>query len=323
MKKPPYVLGTADTGLTGPYAFAPNWSFQRRGERQVSVRKRARHLRARNGEGLHGVALYVEAVEPPLKVIRHLLTQLAQVVWVHADDDIGFAELRRLFPGEGGEACIDFADDSTIRSSPREGTRWFFARWHDWFWQRYAALQARAIANGRYFPPPSRLCVRLAADRRLRIDLAYAHGFLPGDRWYVFSPAEHGVKAIGYLLGPDEPLPRHGGLQECLRDYAQRYAQPGETVLIADGILQGYDAPRVAIQEGDTLTARIERNRYGYERVRLFWQGKCLGNPWKTAWQMRQWLAEQKPLRIRVVRIGLRFHPFCPMAFAVYAPGAP
>ncbi len=319
MNRLPFVIGAADTGLTGPYAFAPKWTFQRRGERQVSARKRARHLRAQNGEALRGVALYVEAVEPPLKAIRHLLTQLAQVVWIHADHDIGYAELRRFFPGEADEASIDFADDTAILASPREGTRWFFGRWHDWFWQRYAELQARALANGRYFPSPGRLCVRLAADRRLRIDLAYARGFLPGNKWYVLSPTERGFRGRSFLLTPDEPPPRHGGMQGFLHECALRFARPGESVLIVDGILQGHDAPRAIIQEGDALDA-CALGRYEWQRVKLFWQGQYLGQPFNAHAQMRQWLSERKPLRIRVVRIGLRFHPFCPMAYAVYAP---
>lgn len=320
MNPPPFVFGTADTGLTGPYAFAPNWSFQRQGERQVSARRRARHLRAQNGETLRGVALYVEAVEPPLKAIRHLLTQLAQVVWIHADHDIGFAELRRLFPGGVEEASIDFADDIGILACQREGTRWLFGRWHDWFWHRYAELQARALANGRYFPPPRWLRVRLAADRRLRIDLEYAHGFLPGDKWFVLSPAERGFRGRSLLLNPDEPLPRHGGMQGFLHECALRFAQPGESVLIVDDILQGHDAPRAGIREGDALDACIALDRYGWRGVKLFWEGEYLGLPCKAHVQMRQWLSERKPLRIRVVRIGLRFHPFCPVAFAVYAP---
>lgn len=321
MSRPPFVLGTADTGLTGPHAFAPNWSFQRRGERQVSARRRARHLCSQHGERLHGVALYVEAVEPPLKAIRHLLTQLAQVVRIHADEDIGFARLRCFFPGEADEASVDFADDAAIEACPREGTRWLFARWRNWFWRRYATLQARALANGRFFPPPRRLCVRLAADRRLRVDLAYAHGFLPGDRWYVFSPGEHGAKSRGFLLAPEEPMPRHGGLQGCLHDYALRHARPGESILCVDGVLQSYDSALSGVKEGDALIARLERDHRGWERVKLFWQGKYLGLPCKAGWQMRQWLAEQKPLHLRVVRVGLRFHRFCPIAYAAYTPG--
>lgn len=322
MKQPPFVLGTSNTGLTGPHAFAPNWSFQRRGERQVSARRRARHLCAQNGECLRGMSLYVEAVGPPLKAIRHLLTQMAQVVWIHADHDIGFEQLRRFFPGEAGEAWIDFVDSNAIGACPREGTRWFFGRWHDWFWQRYAELQARALANGRYFPPPKQLCVRLAADRRLRIDLEYAHGFLPDDKWYVLSPAEHGIRGRSFLLNPDEPLPRHRGMQGFLHECALRFARPGESVLVVDGILQGHDTPRAGIQEGDALSARIVQDRYGWKGVKLFWQGKYLGQPWRAHAQVRQWLSEQKPLRIRLVRVGLRFHPFCPMAYAVYEAGA-
>lgn len=39
----PYVIGSARTGLTGPYAFAPQWTFQRRGALQKTSRRRARH----------------------------------------------------------------------------------------------------------------------------------------------------------------------------------------------------------------------------------------------------------------------------------------
>lgn len=108
-------------------------------------------------------------------------------------------------------------------------------------------------------------------------------------------------------------------MQGFLHECALRFARPGESVLIVDGILQGHDVSRSGIQEGDALNACIALDRYGWKGVKLFWQGRYLGQPWKAHAQMRQWLSERKPLRIRLVRIGLRFHPFCPMAFAVYA----
>ena len=73
----PHVIGRASTGLTGPYAFPSKWTFQRRGELQKTTRRRARHLRMQAGQFLRGQPLYIEAVTPPLKAIRHLLGELA------------------------------------------------------------------------------------------------------------------------------------------------------------------------------------------------------------------------------------------------------
>lgn len=183
------LLGSPHTGLVGPFAFPDRYTFERRVELDKSARKRARRMRAACGS-VRGVPLYIEAVVPPLKILRGLLVQLATIVDIHSRD-IGHAMLYEYFPGEDEEACIDFSAGEEIESCPRLGTRAWFSRWRRWLWARYAELQVRALDNGRYFPPPRCLRVYVPAEGPLRVEVAYAHGFLPGDRRYVWiAPTE-------------------------------------------------------------------------------------------------------------------------------------
>lgn len=302
----PFALGSARSGLIGPYAFAPNWSFQRQKALNKSARHRAHHLWAQAGERVHGVPLYIEAVTPPLKRLRHLVDELARVVWIHQCLDIGFEALRGLFPGAAGEACIDFAASSAITAYPREGTRWFLGGKRRWFGWWYAELQRRALASGRYFPPPTVLRARTTASGLVRMELGYAHGFLPDDRRYVLTLPLDGKGGHTWLLAPDEPLPARPGMREWLQSCAQRWQGAGEAILhIGDLWCYGCPTTLDGLREADELTVRNRRRSAGLRAV--FLARSCRGarplHPWRHAAVARAGRALAHPSHTQALRL--------------------
>lgn len=309
------VLGKPTTGLAGPYAFPFGWTFQRRRALQHTSRRHARHL-ARLAAGM---PLYIEAVTPPLKALRGELNTLALAVACH-QGDIGYALLHRLFPGPDDGCWIDFADTSRIDACPRYGTRWFLQRQYRRFWRRYAELQGRAIANGRYFPPPVILRARVAPIGSIRIDMGFATGYLPGDRIYVLSPSENGYKGRAWLLSPDEPLPRQAGLRGFLLDCAKTHARPGEEIWLVGSAWIEIDRSRVDIREGDALVGLIEEDGL---LVALRWNGIRVANAWEGRLELREWIRKREPFGIRVARLDFMRHGFHgELAYAVYGPKA-
>ncbi|MCX7815746.1 MAG: hypothetical protein N2256_09695 [Tepidimonas ignava] len=316
----PYVTGSARTGLTGPYAFAPQWTFQRRGALQKTSRRRARHLQRFEGQELRGAPLYVEAVTPPLKVIRRLLTQLAEVVQIHQRYDIGFDALNAYFPGPDGDAWIDFADGTAIEACPRAGTRGFFSHWRRWFGWWYAELQKRALANGRYFPPPVVLRVRTPREGTIRVEMGFAPGFLPGDRLYVLAIRLDGRGGVPYLLGLDEPLPAQAGVRAVLREAAERWRHPEETVAVIGSVFSRDLEALCALREGDALEVLGDADRW---RLVVARQGRPIGYVWEGEHTLRQLRDADEALRLRVIRLHyVRHDQGGRIAFAAYRASA-
>lgn len=312
----PYVIGAAHTGLTGPYAFAPQSTSQRRGALQKTSRRRARHLQRFEGQELRTVTLYVEAVTPPLKAIRRLLTQLAEVVQIHQRYDIGFDALYALFPGPNGEAWIDFADGTAIEACPRLGTQWFFWRWRRWFAWWYAELQKRALANGRTFPPPAVLRVRTSREGPLRVEMGFAPGYLPGDRLYVLAAQLDGWGGVPYLLHPDEPLPAQAGVRAILREAAARWRRPEETVAVIGSVFSRDLEALRALREGDALDVLWDADRW---QLPVTWQGRSIGQVREGKHILRQLRGAGQALRLRVIRLHhVRHDQGGRIAFAAY-----
>lgn len=263
--------------------------------------------------------LYIEAVTPPLKALRGELNTLALAIACHLGD-IGYAQLHQLFPGLDGECWIDFADTARIESCPRDGTRLFLQRQYRRLWQRYAELQGRAIANGRFFPPPVILRARVAPIGTIRIDMGFATGYLPGNRIYVLSPSENGYQGYAWLLLPDEPLPRQAGLRGFLLDCAKTHARPGEDIWLVGSAWIAIDRNRIDIREGDALVASIEEDRF---HVALDWNGIRAGSAWEGQLELREWIRKHEPFSVRVVRLDFMRHAlYGQLAYAVYGPKA-
>jgi hypothetical protein len=236
--------------------------------------------------------------------------------------DIGYAQLHRLFPGPDDECWIDFADISRIEACPRDDTRGFLQRQYRRFWQRYAELQGRAIANGRYFPPPVILRARVAPIGTIRIDMGFAIVYLPGNRIYVLSPSENGYKGRAWLRSPDEPLPRQAGLRGFLLDCAKTQARPGEEIWLVGSAWIKIDRNRIDIREGDALVASIEEGRFPVH-VALSWNGIRVGSAWEGRLELHEWIRKHEPFGIRVVRLDFMRHGFHgQLAFAVFGPRA-
>lgn len=299
------MIGSATTGLVGPYAFPFRWTFQRREEHQRTSRKRARHL-----------ASYPPGT-PPLKSLRHLAKQLGKVVRLHATLDIGFDSLQPMFPGAEGEIEIDFVDAGGIDACPRDGTRGLFACWRSWFQDRYAGLQRCALANGRYFPPPCVLRVHMMADETLRIVIGYAHGFLPDDRRYVLLPQVKTRQGSAWLLAPGEPVPQQASMRDFLHACAKRHAGPGEVVLGIGTIRPDAKTAAIDLREGDELTAMIDSGRC--DGVALYRHDQRIG--WGEQVELSGLIRSRMALRLRLrlVRKGFLHHPVYGLAFAIYA----
>lgn len=270
------------------------------------------------GESLHGVPLYVEAVTPPLKALHHLLDELARVVDIHQRFDIGFSAIYGYFPGPAGEVWIDFADGSAIARCPREGTAMFFQAKRRWFGQRYAELQQHALANGRYFPPPKILRARTGATGPIRVEMGFAHGFLPGDRLFVLAFLPQDGRSETYLLTEDEPIPDRPGMRGLLETCAKRWQQPGETLWWVGHLWLSVDEglPR-EICEGDELFVR--RDSQSPFDCGFYWQGRYLGLDLHNQYELRQQINRRQPFCIRIVRLDYIANDFRGrIAYAVY-----
>lgn len=182
-------IGSSDSGLTGPFAFPTTYRWQRIVERRLAARKAARRIYA-----VPRIALYVEAAPLPVKRLRHLITELAISVREHYAYDIG-EEMFNLFPVILDHVCIDFASASLPHECARDGTRMWFDRLRDWFVDAYANLQRRAIANGRYFPPPLKLHARIDRSGMVFVNMCFARGYLRVGQTISVS-----VEGLGYVV---------------------------------------------------------------------------------------------------------------------------
>lgn len=305
------MIGSATTGLVGPYAFPFQWTFQRRTEHQYTSRRRARHLT----QSAPAEPFYIEAVTPPLNVLRDLATALVKTVHIHAMLNIGFSALQRMFPGQHDDIAIDFADTPSIAACPRDGTRGLLQKWQTWFQMRYAKLQHRALANGRYFPPPTIMRVHLARDERMHIVMAFAHGFLPEDRQCVMIPFLKTRHGRTWFLSPGEPIPQQNNLRAFLLACAENHTLPGEIVLGVGTIYPHGNPCALDIRAGDELRAVTEMDRG--RRLVLDWQDHNLGVIEQA--KLRDEISARSDVRMCFLRKGFLNASRCRLAFAAFA----
>lgn len=322
------ILGSPICGLVGPYAFPFQWTFQRNRGGRKSSRKAMHRL-----TGVKGMPLFIEAVPPPFKHLRNMLQELGEDVCSYQyqiDEDI-FA----LFGGEtalndADEVILDFTQALTARSCPRYGTWKKFNEQRDRFYKHFAKLQRRAVANGRYFPPPTILCARIHRTNGVRMEMGFSEGFLPGNKLLVttFPFSVTGVVKSTFrpnfniFIRDDEPVPAGQSLHEQIDTWVAAFCRTGESLVFA-GFIQGlafFELHHVwhALAEGDELTVHIEEKPF--LAISLVWRERILGRvAWGDSALALCTLREDKPLRVVIVRLHA-FHEssFGQIAFAMY-----
>jgi len=156
------VLGSAHTGLQGPYAAGGvpevrphRWHMNHRWNRKIPGDPDTMPSPER-----------VNAAVIPSKHLRGLLQNLAQRFSAH----------------EGGPSAVpanlDLALPITLSAIPREDTRLLLTRWQNWFAKAYAHLQHKAVANGRWFPPPTSLQLTRQPDGTATAVARFTPGYL-------------------------------------------------------------------------------------------------------------------------------------------------
>lgn len=268
------AIGSADTGLCGPFLFPFRWTFERKRGHRSARRSAHRLMPAHTGK-----PLFVEAGHVPVKALRHLLQCLALRVAEHRHIDIGetFFEVFPSYCGNDEESLVDFLADGA--SITRAGSRSLVLRLGQWFQGAWAKLQARAIASGNYFPPPRILRARVSRSGGVRIEAGFAPGFLPFDHLLAawLPPGDRRLGTL-WLLDADEPIPLGETRKTFLQRCAERLARPGERV-VSLGTLWGdaFDAAVAArVRVGDPLTL-IDTGDDRFGRWAFYWQGKLLG----------------------------------------------
>lgn len=133
---------------------------------------------------VRGRPLFIEAVPVPVKRLRDLLYVLALRIQEHYEMHVG-EEFFALFSGTplGAmvEAVVDFTQPLDEFHCPRFGSRNLVNCWRDWFYLRFVEIQQRAIANGRYFPPPRVLRVWVSRTDGVWAEIGFSRGFLADD----------------------------------------------------------------------------------------------------------------------------------------------
>ncbi|MBN2700596.1 MAG: hypothetical protein JXR29_04000 [Methylothermaceae bacterium] len=163
------MVGSPETGLSGPFAFPFNYRIQ------------GAHRRSTHRALGYGMPRAVQAAPVPVKRLRGLMRRVAHALAVH-HRDIG-DELFEILPAapEGG-VQIDLALPLARNHCWRYGTRLYLSSLRTWFARQYGELQHRALSSGRYFPPPRSLMLMLFPHGGIRVGAAFAHGYLPRDR---------------------------------------------------------------------------------------------------------------------------------------------
>jgi hypothetical protein len=314
-------IGSARGGLSGPFAFPFEWRRQRSHLR--SPRKAAHRML-----GIKDIPFFVEASPVPVKTLRHLLGGIARRIREHYVLDIGPAFFdvfgRGVDGAAGDEAVVDLANIDVIAGYSREGSRMLVERLRAWFSCRWAELQARAIANGRYFPPPLVLRARVGRVGDVRMEAGFAHGFLPGDLLFTLCMSRAAQYCWTGLLRADEPLPLAAGLHGLLMRCARRFARPGERVWMVDDIGEHLVTSGVcsAMREGDGLTARMRQTDWSV--VELLWNGILIGTAKDGRPMLRFLLKHRVTPGLRVIRMGVHGrHEYGRMAYALYGYGEP
>jgi hypothetical protein len=279
-------LGAPNCGLVGPFAFPFQWTSQRnRGGRKSSRKSMRRRMDAK------GQPLFIEAAPPPIKQLRSLLREFAEHVNLHKTE-IG-AEFFSLFsnpstpPVDIDEIVLDLTQVLEAHACPRYGTWKLINEQLCKFYKHFAELQQRAIANGRYFPPPSILRVRVHRTQGVCMEMGFSEGFLPCNKLFVvrLPGSKTGVIYTGFqssfdaFVQSDEVLPNGTPLIEQIESGAITFCRSGEIMEFA-GFIQGlpdYELHHVwhALKEGDELTVRIQEKPYF--ALFLAWRERTLG----------------------------------------------
>lgn len=169
-------MGNSNGGLVGPHAFPFQWTFERRrGQRHTT-----RHTAHVQFPKMKNQALFVEAVTPPLKQIRHAAIELVDNVW----DLVFFAGAHdpSILTALGAGAQWNLLQPISEEQCPREGTRMLIAWVRKRFANRVAEWQATALCNGRYFPPPNRWELSVDYQGCVQLLMGWSAGYLPSDR---------------------------------------------------------------------------------------------------------------------------------------------
>lgn len=279
-------LGAPTCGLVGPFAFPLQWTFQRNQGGRKSSRKSMHRL-----TGVKGKPLFIEAVPPPIKQLRSLLREFAERVSRH-EAEIG-VEFFSLFsnpsatPVDAEEIVLDLTQVLEARACPRYGTWKLINDQRGRFYKHFAELQQRAIANGRYFPLPTILRVRVHLTLGVRMEMGFSEGFLPGNKLFVVS--SQGSKTAVFYTGYRPPLEAFVQNDEVISTDLSLYdqcgcraialCQSGESIVFSGFIhgLPNFELHHVwhALKEGDKLTVRIQEKPYF--ALFLVWRERTLG----------------------------------------------
>lgn len=323
------TLGTPTCGLVGPFAFPFQWTFQRnRGGRKSS--RRAMHRLT----DIKGVPLFIEAAPPPIKQLKSMLRELCEHVCVH-HYDIG-EELFSSFEAvstvivQPEEIILDLTQLLEEPACRRYGTWKLINEQRSWFNKLFAELQQRAIANGRYFPPPNILRVRIHRTNGVRIEIGFSEGFFPGNKLLMVAIPDGGVGAvstsyrpqIGIFARADESIPAGQSLNELVDSWANAFCRAGERIVLSGFIrgLSNYELHHVwhDLTEGDELAVRIEEGK-NFTDLYLVWRGRTLGRvAHEDVVLALRHFREAKPLRFAIVRLHAFHEAFGRISYAMY-----
>jgi hypothetical protein len=324
------ALGSPTCGLVGPFAFPFQWTSQRDQGGRKSSRKAMHRL-----TGINGAPLFIEAAPPPIKQLKNMLREFGTHVCLH-QYEIG-EELFFLFVEtstvlvEPVEIILDLTQILEKRACPRYDTWKLINDQRRWFYKLFSESQQRAIANGRYFPPPNILRVRIHRANGVRIEIGFSEGFFPGNKLLVVNIPVGGAGAvstsyrpkIGVLAHADESIPAGQSLNEQVEHWATAFSRVDERILFAGFIrdLSHYDLHHVwhALTEGDELAVRIEEGKI-FTNLYLVWRGRTLGKVAHGDVKLAlRHMREAKPLRFAIVRLHA-FHEssFGQIAYAMY-----
>ena len=168
------MFGSPLTGLAGPFA--------------VCSRRFRRAPRCHSHRALGSkITLAVQSAPVPVKRLRGLLVELAKAIAIH-HQDLGDELFEILPPGTQGSVEIDLAPPLERNQCWRYGTRMYLANLRAWFTRQYGGLQHRALANGRYFPPPISLNVHLSRQGGIQVVAGFTPGYLRHDSLTVEWP---------------------------------------------------------------------------------------------------------------------------------------
>ena len=188
-------LGSPNCGLVGPCSFPFQWTFQRSRGGRHSTRQTAHH----HFPQMKGQAIFVEAVTPPLRHIRHAALELVDAAWNLFFVSGAFDP--SILSSLGSGAHWGMLQPILPQQCPRAGTRLLLERIRTRFANKYADWQALALRNGRFFPAPVRWELTVDTQGSVQVLLGWSTGFLPADQNMV-------IQRIA-VVTPNAPVPPH------------------------------------------------------------------------------------------------------------------